>query len=627
MNKKFISTVAIAALVSLTLAVAGTSASSVSSEDEQFPSQLTSAPGFHGIELNEISGLRDNVSVLGAETATGSKLCTSTTDASCSGNYGFKAVLGPCDSTTTVDCIESVTATTSAGAAITGAFKQFFPARGMNDYTGSTADGVPSGRPPSLWTLNGLPHAEGSDYQVVVTVSGSKVNGDARKPLRTFFASITPVNIYQTTCNPQFNGQCMDDFYETTGTDGKTQVRFRGVAADQDAGIRCANWGEDSKCTLKRAFPAGAKFSLKVRLSTVPTGWLHGRLADPTASIVTADNITTVQITAQPTKVPVVSAGAQWAALPTPVQEWFTANCPSNCGTRQPGSLSQPPAQRNAQTGPLSYSASSFEQLKLWTTFIKDSATAIPSQWSVRTLSYQEMTKSPKCISEGVGVTGIVATNSTLYSEGPPSFDSASSTLNYKVAAPHYEKDGTTEFKGRYDLILRSDIAKCLYGLDDSPVTSEVAVVDESGAPKTATTSMTQSNGWFKFSAAGYTHSAPTVKTKLLQTKTVVTTPEIVTPPAIVAAPVIVATPKVKKGKTITATSIAKTASLSIPKGAKVITTISAKSKKICSLSRANIVKGLKKGNCVVSIAVTPKKSKKLPKPKTVRRNVTVVVS
>jgi hypothetical protein len=98
-----------------------------------------------------------------------------------------------------------------------------------------------------------------------------------------------------------------------------------------------------------------------------------------------------------------------------------------------------------------------------------------------------------------------------------------------------------------------------------------------------------------------------------------------------VAAPVIVATPKVKpkvkKGKTITATSIAKTASLSIPKGAKVVTTISAKSKKICSLSRANIVKGLKKGNCVVSIAVTPKKSKKLPKPKTVRRNVTVVVS
>lgn len=614
MNKKFIAKVLITALAGLTLTVSSSTASSVSSEDEQFPSQITSASGFHGIELNEVSGLRDNVSVLTGTTETGIKLCTSTTDASCSGNYSFKAVLGPCDTTTTIDCIESVTATTSAGAAVTGAFKQYFPARGMNDYTGSTTDGVPSGRPPSLWTLNGLPHLEGSDYQVVVTISGMKMNGDARKPLRSFFASITPVSIFQTTCNPQFNGQCMDDFYETAGSDGKTQVRFRGVAADQDLGIRCTNWGENSKCALKRTFPVGAKFSLKVRLSTTPTGWLHGRLADPTASIVTADNVTTVQISAQPTKVPIVSTGAQWAALPTPVQEWFTANCPSNCGTRQPGSLSQPPTTRNAQSTPLAYKESSFEQLNLWTTFIKDSATAIPSQWSVRTLSFQEMTKSPKCISEGVGVTGIVATNSTLYAEGPPTFDSATSSLNYKVAAPHYEKDGKTEFKGRYDLILRSDIAKCLYGLDDSPVTSEVAVVDESGAPKTAATSMTQADGWFKFSAVGYTHSAPTIKTKLLQTKTGAVTP-------------VAAKPQVRKGKTISATSIAKTAALAIPKGARVVTTVSAKSKKFCSLSRPNTVRGLKKGNCVVSISVTPKKSKQVPKPKTIRRNVTVVVS
>jgi hypothetical protein len=219
------------------------------------------------------------------------------------------------------------------------------------------------------------------------------------------------------------------------------------------------------------------------------------------------------------------------------------------------------------------------------------------------------MTRSPKCIAEGIGVTGIVATNATLYSEGPPAFDSSTSTLNYKVAAPHFEKDGKTEFKGRYDLVLRSDIAKCLYNLDESPVTSEVTVVDEAGAPKPATTSMTQSNGWFKFSAEGYTYSAPTVKTKLLQTKTVA------------------AKPTIKRGKTITVGSIARTVKLSIPKGAKIVLTVSPKSKKICSLSRANTVRALKKGNCAVSIAVTPKKSKKTPKPKTTRKSVTVVVS
>lgn len=628
MNKKFLSAFVLTALMGMTVAVSGSNAAPVSSEDEQFPSQMSSAIGFHGIEMNEVSGLRDNVSLLGGETSSGSKLCTSTTDASCSGNYGFRAVLGPCDSTTTIDCIESVTATTSSGAAVTGTFKQFFPARGVNDYVGSVADGVPSGGPPSLWTLNGLPHVSGSDYQVVVTVSGAKINGDARKPLRTFFASITPINIHQTTCDPQFNGQCMDEYFESTGSDGKTQIRFGGVAADQDLEVRCANWGENSKCALKRTFPEGAKFSLKVRLSTVPTGWLHGRLTDPTASITTADGATTVQIAAQPTKVPIVSAGGQWADLPADVQAWFTANCPNNCGTRQPGSLVNPGATRNAQTLPMAYKEASFEQLKLWTSFIRDSASALPTQWSVRTLSYEEMVKAPKCVAEGTGVTGIVATNATLYSEGPPSFDTATSTLNYKVAAPHYEKDGRTEFKGRYDLILRSDIAKCLYDLDDSPVTSEVAVVDEAGAPKTATTSMTLADGWFKFSAVGYTHSAPTVKTKLLQTKASVAVPDV-TVPAVATAPVAakVAKPKVKRGKTITAASIAKTVKLRIPKGAKVVTKISAKSKKICSLSRANTVKALKKGNCAVSISVTPKKSKKVPKPKTTRKSVTVVVS
>jgi hypothetical protein len=614
-NKKFLSAVVLTALMGLTVAVSGSNAAPVSSEDEQFPSQIIAVPGFHGIEMNDISGLRDNVSLLFGETATGGKLCANTTDANCSGDYHFRAVLGPCDSTTTIDCIESVTATTSSGTAVNGTFKQFFPARGMNDYTGSTTDGVPSGRPPSLWTLDGVPHVAGSDYQVVVTVNGQRKNGDARRPGRGFFASITPVNIHQTTCDAKINGVCMDDFVEMPGPDGKTQVRSRGVAADQELGIRCANWGEDSKCALKRTFPEGAKFSLKVRLSTVPTGWLHGRLTDPTASITTADGATTVQIAAQPTKVPIVSTGGLWADLPTAIQEWFTANCATNCGTRDPGSLSKPPAERNAVTNPVAYRESSFALLKLWTSFIKDSASAIPTQWSVRTLSYEEMTKSPKCIAEGTGVTGIVATNATLYSEGPPTFDTSASTLNYKVAAPHYEKDGKTEFKGRYDLILRSDIAKCLYDLDDSPITFNVEVVDEGGVAKTSSTSMGQVGDWFKFSAVGYTHSAPTVKVKFIQTK------------AVAAAPAKVAKPQVKRGKTITAASIAKTVKLSIPKGAKVVTKISAKSRKVCSLSRANTVRALKKGNCAVSIAVTPKKSKKVPKPKTTRKSVTVVVS
>ena len=226
---------------------------SVTVEDEQWPSQFSSETPLHGFELNEVSGLRDNVSVLIGSDSTGQRLCTSVTDTACSSTagYSFRAVLGPCTTAVTVDCIESLTGTSSSGTAAEGVFKEFFPARGVNDYTGSTADGVPDGRPPSLWTLAGLPHAYGTDYQVTVQVTGAKISGDATKPLRTFFASITPVNIFQTECDVRYNGTCMDKYREEVASSGLKTIGFAGVAADQDAGIRCQNWGEDSKCALK----------------------------------------------------------------------------------------------------------------------------------------------------------------------------------------------------------------------------------------------------------------------------------------------------------------------------------------------------------------------------------------
>jgi hypothetical protein len=584
---------------------------SVTVEDEQWPSQFRSDVSLHGFELNEVSGLRDNVSVLIGSDSTGQRLCTSVTDTACSSSagYSFRAVLGPCTSVVTVDCIESVTGTSSSGAAVEGAFKEFFPARGVNDYTGSTADGVPDGRPPSLWTLAGLPHAYGTDYQVTVQVTGAKINGDATKPLRTFFASITPVNIFQTVCDVQYNGTCMDKYREEV-RNGLQTIGFAGVAADQDAGIRCQNWGEDSKCALKRAFPTGAKFAVQVRLSTTPTGWLHGRMQDPTASIERVNNQTTIKISAEPTKVPAVSGVGQWAQLPTAVQESFITQCENKrCGTRRSEQASDsavqgmPVSSRNIIFSPAAHSEEAFKQLKLWTGFIGDKAAAMPSQWSVRTLSYSEMQNSPACIRNGVGVTGIVATNASAYAEGPPSYSSATSTLNYKVAAPHYEKDGTTVFNGRYDLILRSDIANCLYGVSDGASEATVSVTGEDGVAKSANTAFTFKDGWFKFAASGFTHSAPTVKVKLSKIY-----------------------PKVTKGRSISVTTAAKKNGVKIPTGAKVVVTVASSSKKKCSVSGNRTVKALAKGTCTLTMLVTPKKTKAVTKPKTTRSIVKIII-
>ena len=583
-----------------------------STEDEQFAPLITGERGemVFQIDPNFADDFHDNVSVLSATDSTGETMCSSTSDPACAtaNGYQFSAVLGPCTDAVKIDCIESVTATSANGTVTTGVFKQQFPLRGLTDYTGSPSDGVPSGGTPSLWTLDGLTHGgSGTDYEVAVQVSGSKVNGDALKPPRSFSATITPVTMFQTDCPPAAT-LCRNGWVAES-QDGKSIKNFNSAAWDQDNGYYCRSWGENEKCTLPRAFPADTRFTVKVKLSTSPSGWLHGRLQDPVASIFRANKVTTVSVTAGSIKVPIIVGTGQWATLPTPIQESYTKTClDRRCGTKR--GMDDPTVtpltmdQRQIIQTPSPYSPEAFEQIKLWTEYLKDKASAMPSLWSVRTLSNREMENAPSCIKKGVGVTGIVSTNATAYSEGPPSFDKATSTLNYKVAAMHYEKDGVTPFNGQYSLVLRSDIAECLYGVEDFAVEPTVSVTGEDGAKKTAETYFGFTNGWFTFTAKGFGHSAPTVKVKLTR-----------------------GSAKILKGGSISVTKAALKNGFKIPSGATVRVVVSASSKKKCSVANQRTVTAKSKGTCLLSVYVTPKKTKAVPKPKTKRNTVKIVIS
>ena len=90
------------------------------------------------------------------------------------------------------------------------------------------------------------------------------------------------------------------------------------------------------------------------------------------------------------------------------------------------------------------------------------------------------------------------------------------STLNYKVAGMHYEPDGKKLVEGTYDLLMRSDAARCLYGFSKAPVQATISITGDI-EQKVAVTSMTERNGWIKLSAYGFNFSAPTIKVKLSQ--------------------------------------------------------------------------------------------------------------
>ena len=438
-------------------------------------------------------------------------------------NVSYRSVLKRCETQSESDCIEGVFASSPTVSEKTGSFARVFPARGVSDFTSATT-GVPSGGTMTFYTFTDFAHSFGNEYAVTATLSGWQ-SGDGLYSSQSVFASINPVSIQTTPCADANNGRCMDD------ADNK------GTAVDQDQGYKCFAWdvvesnadndtaisfnndGDRSTCALKRAFPPGVTFKLKLRLSKEPGGWVHGRMSDPNISFIQSGSNTLVTVEAQPVKVPAVGAVSTFAGLPENIQDWFQSNCLTYsmyipCGTRNPSNWNNT-ALRNAIVEPLPYNDESFNQLAVWKDFVADTAGAEPTQWNIRTLASGEMAQASTCISSVTGIAGVVTTNSTLYSKGPPTFNSTTRTLDYKVAAPHFKRDGVTPFTGEYHLLVREDVAKCLYGFTGSSVTSDVDVLGEDGTAKSASTSITKTGDYYHFAATGFTFSAPTIKAKL----------------------------------------------------------------------------------------------------------------
>jgi hypothetical protein len=103
-----------------------------------------------------------------------------------------------------------------------------------------------------------------------------------------------------------------------------------------------------------------------------------------------------------------------------------------------------------------------------------------------------------------------------MYIDSPPAFDVNEQTLTYKVAATHFDEKGEV-FLGSYDLALRSDVARCLYGFSAAPISAKIEVISQFGEKQIAVTTVNEKNGWLYLSAKGFTFSSPTVKVKLTQ--------------------------------------------------------------------------------------------------------------
>lgn len=159
-----------------------------------------------------------------------------------------------------------------------------------------------------------------------------------------------------------------------------------------------------------------------------------------------------------------------------------------------------------------------FDQARLWLPIINDKATTSQSIWTVRTLDFNQDNNVQNCSAANAQLSGVVTTNSLVYSAGPPTFNSQTQSLDYKLISPHFNSDGT-EAVGTYDLALKSEVARCIYGFSNAPIQAAISIVGSNGENKVATTIINEKNGWLYLSANGFSYSSPMIKVKLSQKK------------------------------------------------------------------------------------------------------------
>ena len=466
-------------------------------------------------------------------------ICTSTKDPAClKDGYAFyyRAVLSPCESEAQLDCIQSITAKLPDGKSSEGTVVRKWNT--ALTYSGDVNLRIPDGGAQSTWKIPGSNPGGSEEYALTAVIDGRHVlelNGKAESsPWINLQVNLKPIRevtgLYQEPSSSVGAMGLGKGFFTNT------------VPSDKGCVI-----AERNRCALAASFNLETQFTLKLRLSRNPNQWMHGRLSDPSVMVNPISNgAQLLTITASPLEVPMVAGWVRWNDLPAAIKAKYPQGA-GGTGADNSDFTTTDLANRILRVGMRASGQEALDDFKLWNPLLEDKPMAMRSMWSLRSI-----TNSDPAIRDcdGQGLSGLVTTNAAVYSEGPPSFDKDSQSLNYTVGAPHYDT-AKKVFSGSYSLIMNSAVARCIYGFSNAPISAKIEIASDDGSSSVATTTLTQKDGWLRLSANGFHYSTPQIKIKLTQEKVVVAEPA---PSAAPAAPVAAATklsPAIRVMKTI----------------------------------------------------------------------------
>jgi hypothetical protein len=466
----------------------------------------------------------------------------------------LRAFMLPCSDSVTLGCIEEIYALDESGKKYNAQFTRVIAPQlnfGLSTFSEDLATRRIAGSGlGNLWSLSGLP---GVSAPLNLVVQASLGGWRDLGPKSTWTYTFLETGIAATSIrygNYRANGLEFDPI--TRRITGGDSIGSNGREDDTCVAT------ESAICFDRQAFPKNFKFGFNLRLPNSLDGFFHGRINSPIATQTdTKNGGVNLTIEANPVRVPFIRERIGYQSWTKEMIEFAdrTYVCSDNlkCGGTG-GGLMYPGVSGDF----------AFTNATLFLPIVKDKATGSADFWSVRTLEGSRDSgasqKLNSCISREASVAGIVTTNAMVYSAGPPAFNESAGSLDYKVLSPHFDSQGA-ENLGTYDLLLRSDFARCIYGFSSAPIRAEISIVGSGGEDKVATTVINEKDGWMYLSAKGFTYSSPTLKVKMSQDKVVEVPatqqnlPSNEAPKQIEAAPVVKPAPKKSitcvKGKTV----------------------------------------------------------------------------
>lgn len=421
----------------------------------------------------------------------------------------YKAFIGFCKTDTSSDCVSAITATTSDGKVHQGVFVEDFPGTTQYSFDGNSALNLPTGSSSFIVDIATAPHSKGTKYLVNAGLDGRKGLGEKSFKIDNFRTGIFAVTTIEGSYNPARSLPSPSNF-EFLGVPAFQRVPYDNVAGGV---AKCAQT-TTTRCALAWPLPLDVDFEITMKLKTKVVGWLHGRLRDVGASIENSpsgDQL--LRITGKPVTVPIVYAWFPFATAPKAVLDFYAPDPRIlTAGTSFGGDGTS--SAKSILKDYIDYQERSFPEALSWYTGIGDTAPYAGTAWSFSSIENKYIKGA--CTTSSDSLSGIVTTNSNMFVAQPPTFNETDQTLDYKVASPHYLPDGSV-FKGSYNLAIRSEFARCIYGFTKAPIAASVSILSADGTSQVATTVIAERNGWITLAAEGFTFSSPTLKVKFSQ--------------------------------------------------------------------------------------------------------------